>query len=45
MVENGEWTQEARSLCEGVGSGRLYSPEEIEIRMVEMERSDESETQ
>ena len=40
MVDRGRWTDEARNLCEGIGRGRLYSIEEAEDRMVEMEESD-----
>jgi Fe-S-cluster containining protein len=38
---DGTWTQEVRSMCEGTGQGRLYSPAEIEVHMVEMEESDQ----
>ena len=41
MIEGGQWTEEARKLCEGVGQGRLYTIEEVETRMLEMEESDE----
>ncbi len=35
MVRGGQWTREARRLCEGVGRGRLYPIEEIESRIQE----------
>ena len=41
LVEDGEWTEEARRICEGVGSGRLYTIEEAEERMVEFEEAEE----
>lgn len=41
MVHQGGWSEEARSLCEGVGRGRLYSIEEAEVMMQEFEESDE----
>ena len=40
LVDDGEWTREARRTCEGVGRGRLYSIVEAESRMAEMELSD-----
>ena len=41
FVVDGEWSNEVRSLCEGIGRGRVHSSEEVEIQMLEMERSDE----
>ena len=41
LVEDGEWTEEARSICEGVGQGKLYTIEEAETRMADMEASEE----
>ncbi len=41
LVKDGEWTQQARELCEGVGRGRLYRLDEAEELMVAFERSDE----
>ena len=41
FVKDGRWTPEVRSMCEGIGRGRLYSIEEAEPLMVEMEESDE----
>ena len=41
LVKDGQWTAEARSLCEGVGRGRLYSIEEAEVLMHVFEESDE----
>lgn len=38
---DGKWTDEVRSLCEGVGRGRACSAEEAESRMREMEASDQ----
>ena len=40
FVEKGEWTPEVRQICEGIGRGRLYSREEAERLMIEMEESD-----
>jgi len=40
LVEDGEWTQEARDLCEGVGRGKLYPIEDAHRLMREMELSD-----
>ena len=37
LVRDGRWTRKAKKLCEGVGRGRTYSPEEIEVRMIEMD--------
>ena len=39
--DDGGWNEEARSLCEGVGRGRVYSIEEAEVLMKEFEESDE----
>jgi hypothetical protein len=39
LVRDGEWTDEARGLCEGVGAGRLYQIEEIEPLMRDMDRA------
>jgi Fe-S-cluster containining protein len=33
LVRGGRWTRRAHSLCEGVGSGRLHSPEEVAARV------------
>ena len=41
LVEDGEWTEEAVRICEGVGRGRLYGPEEVFARMLEQESSEE----
>ncbi len=41
LVKDGEWTQEARDLCEGVGRGRPYSQDEAEELMVAFGRSEE----
>lgn len=40
FVVDGEWTPEVRSLCEGIGRGRLHSLEEAEVQMREREKSD-----
>jgi Fe-S-cluster containining protein len=40
LVRDGRWTGKAKKLCEGVGRGRAFSPEEVEARMIEMELSD-----
>ncbi len=40
LVEDGEWTAEVREICEGVGRGRLYSRDEAQLLMIEMEESD-----
>lgn len=42
FVEHGEWTDEVRSLCEGIDRGRLYSTEEAQVHMEEMDASDRS---
>jgi Fe-S-cluster containining protein len=36
FVANGEWTDEVRGMCEGIGRGRLYSIDEADARMIEM---------
>ena len=41
VQDDGGWSEEARSLCEGVGRGRVYSIEEAEAMMKEFEESDE----
>jgi Fe-S-cluster containining protein len=41
MILNGRWTPEAREMCEGLGKGRLWSPEEIEARALEFVESSE----
>jgi uncharacterized protein len=43
LVERGEWTSEARALCEGIGRGPLYSIEQVEPLMREMESSADDE--
>ncbi len=40
FVEAGEWTDEVREICEGIGRGRLYSRDEAERLMIAMEESD-----
>jgi Fe-S-cluster containining protein len=40
LVDDGRFTRKARKLCEGVGRGRAYAPEEAEARMIEMELSE-----
>ena len=40
LVVDGEWTPEARRLCEGVGRGRVHSRAEVEARMIQMELSE-----
>ncbi len=40
FVAGGEWSSEVRSMCEGIGRGRLHSLEEAEVQMREMESSD-----
>lgn len=40
-VRDGRWTADVRRHCEGIGRGRLYTIEEAEVRMVEMEESEE----
>jgi len=40
FIEQGEWTDEVGSLCEGIGRGRLYSIEEAQVQMDEMKKSD-----
>jgi Fe-S-cluster containining protein len=41
FIRAGEWTARAYALCEGVGSGRLYTLAEAENYMSAMEDSDE----
>jgi len=41
FVRDGEWDTGARSLCEGVGRGRLYTLAEAEMCMSAMEDSDD----
>lgn len=41
MLRGGQWTREARRLCEGVGQGRLYSIQEVASRMQEYAESQE----
>ena len=40
-VVEGEWTDEVRALCEGIGRGPLHSIEEAERLMVQMENAEE----
>jgi Fe-S-cluster containining protein len=40
LVRDGRFTRKARKLCEGVGRGRAFRPEEVEARMIEMELSE-----
>ena len=40
FVKDGKWTDKVREMCEGVGQGRLYTIEEAESRMHDMETSD-----
>ena len=40
LVAQGDWTDEARSLCEGVGKGRLYSIQEAEKQMIDASEED-----
>ena len=40
FVEGGEWTEEVRAICEGIGRGRTYSHGEAERLMIAMEESD-----
>ena len=41
FVEDGEWTDEVRAMCEGIGRGPAHSPAWAEKRMREFEASDE----
>jgi len=41
LVRDGEWTQEARDMCEGTGRGRLYSIDEVEMQMKRHDRDDD----
>lgn len=41
LVKNGEWTDRARELCEGVGRGRRYSKAEAEGLMLAFDRSED----
>lgn len=40
-VIDGNWSAEVAAMCEGIGRGRLYSIEEAEVRIAEMEASEE----
>jgi Fe-S-cluster containining protein len=40
LVREGEWTAEARRLCEGIGQGRRHSEAEAEARMIQMDLSE-----
>ena len=42
MIQNGEWTSEAREMCEGLGRGGLWSIEEIDAGIREFEESHRS---
>lgn len=35
FVDDGEWTEEVRELCEGIGRGRRFTLHEAEERMLE----------
>jgi Fe-S-cluster containining protein len=35
LVRGGRWARRAHSLCEGVGEGKLFSPEEVAARVQE----------
>lgn len=39
MIRNGEWTAEAREMCEGLGRGRVWSVEEVRSNTREFVRS------
>ena len=41
LVADGRWTEDARALCEGIGRGPAHRPEDVEVRMREMELADE----
>ena len=41
LVDDGEWTAEARELCEGVGHGKLHQIEDVEPLMRAMERAED----
>jgi len=40
LVRDGEWTAEARALCEGIGRGKLHQIEDVEPLMQAMERAE-----
>ncbi len=40
-IRDGAWTPEVREICEGVGRGRLYSIEEAEVQMREMQEAED----
>ncbi len=42
LLKDGEWTEEARALCEGVGRGRAWGADEVEARMRAFEQSEEN---
>ena len=42
FVNDGTWSDEVRSLCEGIGRGRLYTIDEAEDLMLVQEASDEA---
>lgn len=39
FVVQGRWTEEVRGVCEGIGSGKSWSAEEVERLMIQMEES------
>ena len=41
FVEDGKWTDEVRTLCEGIGRGPIHASDEVERHMREMEQSEE----
>ena len=41
FVVDGEWTDEVKEMCEGIGRGRLYTIEEAEVHMAEMRQSED----
>lgn len=41
FVDRGKWTPEVRSLCEGIGEGKVWEAEHVESAMAEKESWDE----
>jgi hypothetical protein len=42
LIADGQWTPEARELCEGIGRGPAHRLSDVEARMLEMELADET---
>ncbi|HEY2774041.1 MAG TPA: YkgJ family cysteine cluster protein [Candidatus Binatia bacterium] len=42
LIRRGGWTAEARSICEGVGNGRVVPKQEVADRLAAQKKADES---